>query len=132
MGQVSRRHPPAWQGEGDADPIGVVLTRTTAIAAPMTVSQTMAPARQAGPGESRESRNWWVQVGEFRSQTQAKAEIEHVARKFAREFDSAEGSVDGQRRTYRARFGGFTEISAKEACTAVRARGGDCAVGGPA
>lgn len=129
MGQVTMARPPVWQGEGDADPIGVVLTRTTSSPAPMMVSQTMAPAPKAAP---RVARNWWVQVGEFRSQNQAKAEIEHVARKFARVFDSAEGSVDASGHKYRARFGGFTENTAKEACTAVRAHGGDCAVGGPA
>jgi D-alanyl-D-alanine carboxypeptidase (penicillin-binding protein 5/6) len=97
----------------------------------MMVSQTMAPAPRPAP-KARETRNWWVQVGEFRSQHQAKAEIEHVARKFAHVFNNAEGSVDSTGRTYRARFGGFTENTAKEACSAVRARGGACAVGGPA
>jgi hypothetical protein len=97
----------------------------------MTVSQTMAPAPRQAP-RVREARNWWVQVGEFRSQHKAKAQIEQVARTFARQFNDAEGSVDARGRTYRARFGGFTENTAKEACGAVRARGGDCAVGGPA
>jgi D-alanyl-D-alanine carboxypeptidase (penicillin-binding protein 5/6) len=128
---VSVVRPPMWQGEGDADPIGVVLTRTTSSPAPMTVSQTMAPAPRQAP-RVREARNWWVQVGEFRSQHKAKAQIEQVARTFARQFNDAEGSVDVRGRTYRARFGGFTENTAKEACGAVRARGGDCAVGGPA
>jgi D-alanyl-D-alanine carboxypeptidase (penicillin-binding protein 5/6) len=125
---VSLARPPAWQGEGDADPIGVVLTRTTASPTPMTVSQSMTarPAHAA-----HETRDWWVQVGNFRSKHQARSEIEHVARRFPRNFNDAEGSVDGRGRSYRARFGGFTEISAREACRAVRTHGGDCAVGGP-
>jgi D-alanyl-D-alanine carboxypeptidase (penicillin-binding protein 5/6) len=127
---VSLVRPPAWQGEGDADPIGVVLTRSTASPAPMTVSQSMAPTARPAP-RARETRNWWVQVGEFRSKHQARSEIEHVAHRFPRDFNDAEGSVDGRGRSYRARFGGFTETSAREACRAVRSRGGDCAVGSP-
>jgi D-alanyl-D-alanine carboxypeptidase (penicillin-binding protein 5/6) len=127
---VTLVRPPVWQGEGDADPIGVVLTRASASPAPMTVSPSMTPAARSTP-RARETRNWWVQVGEFRSKHQARAEIEHVARLFPRHFDDAEGSVDGRGRSYRARFGGFTEVSAREACGAVRSRGGDCAVGGP-
>ena len=48
-GSVSVVRPPVWQGEGDADPIGVVLTRTTSSPAPVAVSQTMAPVRQRRP-----------------------------------------------------------------------------------
>jgi D-alanyl-D-alanine carboxypeptidase (penicillin-binding protein 5/6) len=79
-----------------------------------------------------ESRAWRVQVGEFRSERQARAEVERVAHRFASIFDNAEGSVDGRGRSYRARFAGFTETSAHEACGAVRAKGMPCAVVGPA
>ncbi|HXV00909.1 MAG TPA: D-alanyl-D-alanine carboxypeptidase [Caulobacteraceae bacterium] len=126
---VSLARPPVWQGEGDADPIGVVLTKSTASPAPMTVSASMTPAVQT-PAHSK-ARNWWVQVGQFRSKSEARGQIEQVARQFRRNFDNAEGSVDGRGRAWRARFSGFTEMSAREACSAVRSRGGDCAVGGP-
>jgi D-alanyl-D-alanine carboxypeptidase (penicillin-binding protein 5/6) len=132
-GALSVVRPPVWQGEGDADPIGVVLTRTTTSQAPMTISQSMAPAPGREPvARARESRGWWVQVGEFRSQRQARSEVERVAHLFAHVFDKAEGSVDGQGRSYRARFTGFTEASARQACSAVKARGLACAVNGPA
>jgi len=127
-GQLTVARPPLWQGEGDADPIGVVLTRSTSTPAPLAVSETMTPARQA-PARARETRDWWVQVGEFRDKREARATVEQVARRFAHEFDSAEGSVDGVGGSYRARFSGFTENSAREACGVVRARGLDCAVG---
>jgi D-alanyl-D-alanine carboxypeptidase (penicillin-binding protein 5/6) len=132
-GALSVVRPPVWQGEGDADPIGVVLTRTTTSQAPMTISQSMAPAPGREPAaHARESRGWWVQVGEFRSQRQARSEVERVAHLFAHVFDKAEGSVDSQGRSYRARFTGFTEASARQACSAVKARGLACAVNGPA
>lgn len=122
--------PPVWQGEGDADPIGVVLTRTTASAAPLALSQSMTAARQ--PRSHDAARKWWVQVGQFRSKRLARSEVARVAHRYARVFDNAEGSVDGRGHAYRARFSGFTEASAREACSRVRAHGQVCAVGGPA
>jgi D-alanyl-D-alanine carboxypeptidase (penicillin-binding protein 5/6) len=118
-------HAPVWQGEGDADPIGVVLTRTTETPPPVAVSQTMTPAAP----RAREARDWWVQVGEFRSKSEARSQVAQVARRFSRQFDEAEGSVDGRGRNYRARFSGFTETAARQACGAVRSHGLACAVG---
>lgn len=127
---------PAGQGEGDEDPIDVVLTRNTAAPAAMTVSGSMAAARAAAPRPAArpvkpQARNWWVQVGEFRSHRQAKAQVEDVSRRFARLFDNAEGSVDGGGRVYRARFSGFDEQAAREACSTVKNRGLPCEVRGP-
>jgi D-alanyl-D-alanine carboxypeptidase (penicillin-binding protein 5/6) len=122
--------PPVWQGEGDNDPIGVVLTRSTAAPAPVTVAPTMAAAR--GPHASAshlEVRAWWVKVGDFSSQRQARLEVERVAHRFARQFDAAEGAVDGRGRSYSARFTGLSEASAREACSAVRSSGLACQVG---
>lgn len=131
-GGVAVARPPVWQGEGDADPIGVVLTRTTASpAAVLTLSETMSTP-PAPREHSEAARKWWVQVGQFRSQRQARSEVTRVAHRFSRVFDSAEGSVAGGRRAYRARFSGFTLVSAREACTTIRAHGYACAVGGPA
>jgi len=115
------------EGEGDADPIGVVLTRTTQTSGPLAVSQTMPAARPAAHVRG----NWWVQVGEFRDKPDARAQVEQVARRFTQQFDDAEGTVDSSGRAYRARFTGFTEAAAREACGAVRAQGVPCAVGGP-
>jgi D-alanyl-D-alanine carboxypeptidase (penicillin-binding protein 5/6) len=50
----------------------------------------------------------------------------------ARVFDDAEGSVDGRGGAYRAKFSGFNQAAAKDACTAVRSRGVPCDVRGPA
>jgi D-alanyl-D-alanine carboxypeptidase len=115
------------QGEGDADPIGLVLTRSAP--RPITVGVTdPSPARVSGT----ESRNWWVQVGAYRSHNDAKAQIEKLSRQFARIFDDAEGTVLRGGHDYRARFSGFTQLAAQEACSTVRTHGVSCAVGGPA
>jgi D-alanyl-D-alanine carboxypeptidase len=132
---VASARAPAGQGEGDEDPIDVVLTRNTARPAVMNVSNTLAGAvavARAAPAPARpQARNWWVQVGEFKSHGQAKAQIEDVSRRFARLFDNAEGSVAAGGRTYRARFSGFNEQAAHEACSTVKSRGMPCEVGGP-
>ena len=86
-GALSMVKPPVWQGEGDADPIGVVLTRTTTSPAPVAVSPTMNAASIRLPiTRSRESRAWRIQVGEFRSQRQARAEVERVAHRIRADF----------------------------------------------
>ncbi|MGI9169649.1 MAG: SPOR domain-containing protein, partial [Caulobacteraceae bacterium] len=126
--QASARTP-VGVGEGDEDPIDVVLTRNTARPVAMTVSNSMAAAR-AAPARAP-ARNWWVQVGEFRSHQKAKAQVEQVSRQFGRLFDDAEGSVDGAGRAYRARFSGFDEAAARQACSTVRSRGMPCEVRGP-
>ena len=131
---ASASRPPVWQGEGDADPIGVVLTKTTVPSGPMTVSQSMSGAigRSAAGSPRPDPRDWWVQVGAFRSHREAKAQVEEVSRRFSRQFENAEGSIQGGGHAYRARFSGFTEVAAKEACSAVRSHRLPCAVGRPA
>ena len=126
--QYAHYGPAYAQGDGEDDPIDVVLTRTTAASAPMTVASSIAAAKLNKP----EPRRWWVQVGQFRSQRQAHSQVEELARQFARVFDDAEGSVDGRGRAYRAKFSGFSETAAKEACTTVRTHGLPCEARGPA
>jgi D-alanyl-D-alanine carboxypeptidase len=102
-----------------SDPIELILNRT---AAPHAMPISTAPS--AG-----QARNWWVQVGEFRSRQAARLRIEVVSRRFASIFDSTEGTVDGRRRAYVARFRGLDETAAHEACSAVRSHGMPCQIG---
>ena len=108
--------------ETDSDPIDVVLTRTTAQTTPLTVSNAMPSAK----APAKVAHNWWVQVGEFRSRQAAHSQIDAVSRRFASVLDNARGSVDGQRRDYRARFSGMTEVAAKQTCSAVKNHGMPC------
>jgi D-alanyl-D-alanine carboxypeptidase (penicillin-binding protein 5/6) len=108
-----------------ADPIDLILNRNAQGAgAPPPALRVSANA------SSRESsRNWWVQVGQFRSRQAARLRIEVVSRRFGRIFDDAHGFVDGGRRSYVARFRGLDETSAHEACSAVRSHGIPCVAG---
>ncbi len=123
---IATPHASSLQGEGD-DPIGVVLTRSASAPPPVTVAQSMTTRTAAD--HPKVTRNWWVQVGEFRDRRQAKSQVEQVAKRFSRQFDDAEGSVDGRGHRYRAVFSGFTESTAHEACGAVRSRGMACEIG---
>jgi D-alanyl-D-alanine carboxypeptidase (penicillin-binding protein 5/6) len=108
-----------------SDPIDVVLTRNTTQPGPLAVASAMPKA----PPPVHESRNWWVQVGQFQSHKAAKAQVEMVSRKFASLFDSAEGTVDGGRHAWRAKFSGLTQTAAKEACSTVKTHGIPCVAG---
>ena len=113
-----------YRPQPQGDPIDVVLTRNTVQPGPMAVAPAMPK-----PAPAREARNWWVQVGQFRSREAARAQIETVSHKFATLFDNAEGFVDGSRHAYRARFSGLTETAARDACSAVKSRGIPCLAG---
>ena len=108
--------------DSEDDPIDLVLTRTAARPDALTVSSSM-PKAVAAPAVRRD---WWVQVGEFRSRRAARAQVERVSVRFARLFEEAEGFVEGRHTTYHARFSGMTEAAAKEACSAVKSRGIPC------
>jgi cell division septation protein DedD len=153
----ARPAPAAPHADAAADPIDVVLTRSTNAPPSLTVSNTMAGATSGQRGLTpdygysahpsstvatatppapvrakprREAHNWVVQVGAFRSERDAKRQLETVANRFARIFDNAEGAVDGGGHSYRARFSGFTEAAAKDACDAVKARNIPCSTSG--
>lgn len=112
-------------GEGDEDAIDVVLTHA---AAPPPAPVAARAAIRAMP---KPPRSWGVQVGEFRSQRQARAQVEQVSRRFAAIFDDVEGSVETAGRLFRARFLGFDEQAARDACSTVRSRGLPCEVRAP-
>lgn len=103
------------------DPIDAVLTRSTQPPPAMTVAAAMpqAPA-------PRETRNWWVQVGEFHTKQAASTQVKLVSRAFAHLFANSDGGVSGHRRAYSARFTGMTETAAREACSTVKTRGIPC------
>jgi D-alanyl-D-alanine carboxypeptidase len=105
----------------DSDPIDVVLTRSTARPAALTVSATMPKAAAANSG-----RTWSVQVGQFHSRQAAKVQVATVSQRFASHLNNAEGYVDGRSHAFHARFSGLTEAAAKDTCSAIRARGLTC------
>jgi hypothetical protein len=108
----------------------------------LKIQMTGAPAAKAGkievvaPRHGKTERDtpkvtkakWAVQVGEFRSKSDAHAQIALVEKKFGDQFDGARGAADKAGRKYKAVFTGFTEADAKGACHALKAKRLACMV----
>ena len=142
--------PQTAEGDGDEDPIDIVLNAaahgaSVTFAPPGGATQLGAqrpslvadvphapqfaaanagqPPAQAAP----QPRNWTVQVGEFHSGRQATQQVDLVADSFKSQFDDREGLVAHVGHRYGAVFTGFTETEARQACATVTARGLPCA-----
>jgi len=121
--------PPTEQGDGDQDALKIELTSTpnrTRVRLEPGAAPKAAPAKAA-----RAKRSWSVQVGEFRSRTDAKEQIALVQKRFSSHFDSADGAAEKAGRRYRAVFSGFSESEAKGACRSLKAKRMACAVLSP-
>ena len=104
----------------------------------LKIQLTGAPAAKApkieiagGRGKLTKAK-WAVQVGEFRSKTDAHKQIALVEKKFADRVDGARGAAEKEGRKYKAVFTGLTEADAKDACHAMKAKRLACMVISPA
>jgi D-alanyl-D-alanine carboxypeptidase len=127
--------PPSEQGDGEQASLKIELT-----SAPPSQGSKLAivegrgkVGRDAPQGAAAPTKaKWAVQVGEFRSKSDAHAQIALVEKKFGDHFDGARGAADKAGRKYKAVFSGFTETDAKGACRALKARRLACMVIEPA
>ena len=85
-------------------------------------------AEKAEKEERKPAGKWVVQVGAFKSKSLAKEQLTLVEQRFGKHFGKADGATDSVGGTYRARFKGFTEASAKDACGALKAKKLPCMV----
>jgi len=112
---------PSEQGDGDQEGLKIVLTGS--------------PASKAGKvdvaGKSPKSK-WAVQVGEFRSKSDAHHQIALVEKKFGDHVSAGRGQADKVGRKYKALFVGLSETDAKDACRAMKSKRLACMVVGPA
>jgi D-alanyl-D-alanine carboxypeptidase (penicillin-binding protein 5/6) len=113
--------PPAEQGDGDQDALKIELTSAPPPRAALEIQSHSR--RQKARDEA-----WAVQVGEFRSHTDARQQIALVKRKFGEHFDGAEGAAEKAGRRYKAVFTGFSQAEAKGACRALHAHRLACEV----
>jgi D-alanyl-D-alanine carboxypeptidase (penicillin-binding protein 5/6) len=74
---------------------------------------------------------WTVQVGTFRNRSDARDQLAIVGKRFGKHFDDARGAAEKDAGKYRARFSGFTEKEAKDACRALKAKKQPCQVVAP-
>lgn len=127
IGGVSR---PSYT-QGDSDVQLASATPPTSMSKVKIVDADDTPLKK--PAKKSKKGEWAVQVGAFKSRSDAKEQLTFVTRKFGKHFDKADGSVDGKvNGKYRARFDGFTESTAKSACSAMKAKRLDCLIIKPA
>lgn len=119
---------PTEQGDGDQAGLKIELASAGPSHAPKI---DVVPPRHSGAPKVTKAQ-WAVQVGEFRSKSDAHAQIAMVEKKFSGHFDGARGAADKSGRKYKAVFSGFNESDAKNACRALKAKRLACMVIEPA
>jgi D-alanyl-D-alanine carboxypeptidase (penicillin-binding protein 5/6) len=122
---------PVEQGDGDQDSLKIQLTGAPRAQAGK-IDLVGRKGHEAPEKKGLVKAKWAVQVGEFRSKSDAHAQIALVEKKFADAFDGAHGAADKVGRKYKAVFTGFTETDAKGACHALKAKRLACMVIEPA
>ncbi|MGZ6018905.1 MAG: D-alanyl-D-alanine carboxypeptidase [Phenylobacterium sp.] len=118
---------PVEQGDGDQDSLRIQLT-----GAPRAQAGKLEVMDRKGHDAKAVKAKWAVQVGEFRSKSDAHAQIALVEKKFGDKFDGARGAAEKLGRKYKAVFTGFSETDAKDACHALKAKRLACLVIQPA
>jgi D-alanyl-D-alanine carboxypeptidase len=104
--------------QGDADQEGLKIELTSAPAGRTAKLDVKASAKA----------RWAVQVGAFKSKTDARKQIALVQKHFGGQLDGARATADKEGRTYKAMFTGLSEGDAKDACRALKAKRLACQV----
>jgi D-alanyl-D-alanine carboxypeptidase (penicillin-binding protein 5/6) len=120
-----RIQPSIEQGDVEQEGLNVIL-------AAATNPKRLSSVKIVDPSTTALKKGKWsVQVGSFKTKSDAKEQISFVSKRFSSHFKSANGVADKAGRGYRARFGGFTEASAKSACKDMKAKRLACMVVAP-
>ncbi len=148
-GQVMR--PSVEQGD-DGDPEGMRIMLAAAAPPPRMApvkiiepdraalrrnskSELKKPDTKADKSSKRDTKSeghWSVQVGSFKSKSDAKEQLALVKSRFGKHVSGADPAVsDKQGGSYRSRFSGMSEKSAKAACSALKAKKMTCQVVAP-
>jgi D-alanyl-D-alanine carboxypeptidase (penicillin-binding protein 5/6) len=110
-------------------PVKIVEPSKTALR--KSRAEQRAEKAEKGKKGKKDKGEWSVQVGAFKSKSDAREQISFVKDRFGRHFSKADGVAEREGRTYRSRFSGFTESSAKAACGALKAKKLACRVIAP-
>ena len=87
-----------------------------------------ADAKKDAAKDARKHGDWIVQVGAFKTNSDAKERLSTVAKKYAPHFKKGAGEIveGGGAYSYRVRFEGYDADAAKAACKALAGKGGPC------
>jgi D-alanyl-D-alanine carboxypeptidase len=88
----------------------------------------VARLRGREKADHRRGGGWLVQVGAFKDKAQARKQLAKLTRSFSDQLGDADPQVDagGRGGLFRARFVGLSAKEARQACSAIKARGHDC------
>ena len=119
------------QGDADQEGLKIVLASAPASRASRIniVESRKRPAVEAKKGKAAEK--WVVQVGEFRSRSDAKEQVALISKRFGKHVDGASSATAKAGGRYKATFNGMSESEARGACRAIKAKGMDCMVRSP-
>jgi D-alanyl-D-alanine carboxypeptidase len=81
--------------------------------------------------KGRKAAGWTVQVGSFRSRSDAREQLAIVGRRFGKHLDEGRAAAEKDAGKYRARFTGLSEQDARAACQALKSKRQPCQVMGP-
>ncbi|MEI9889615.1 MAG: D-alanyl-D-alanine carboxypeptidase [Caulobacteraceae bacterium] len=91
------------------------------------VRKTKAQAAKADAAPAKDGGEWQVQLGAYKSSTQAQAHLARMNSKFAAALAASEGGhVEKSAGNYRVRFAGLSADEAKDACASLKAQGQAC------
>ncbi|MET0294380.1 MAG: serine hydrolase [Phenylobacterium sp.] len=124
------------QGDSDQDAGRIVLAAATP--APKVTRTPPAPTKRekekaeradAARREATAAKGkWTVQVGAFKTKSDAREQLALVKKKYGAPFSSATGVADSEGGRYRAQFTGLTESKARDACKELKAKRQPCLV----
>jgi len=105
----------------------VAETVSAPVAAPPRARLIKIKAEDDGDRRHKAEGEWRVQVGAYHRRGQAQAELTALARHYSEALDGVSAQVSNAGHGhYNARFVGFSAVSAKEACRALKAHGQSC------
>lgn len=121
--------PSMQQGDKDEEAGRIVLASATpnsritalSVAEPKNEFEAKAAPKAAGG-------RWTVQVGSFSSKADAKEQVALVKKRFSKNFRAGTPATERDDGKYRARFTGFTERQARDACKTLKAKKQPCLV----
>lgn len=114
--------------QGDQD-LKIVLASATPSprASQVKIVEPKSKKAEAKPAADK----WSVQVGAFKSRSDAKDQVELISKRFGKQVAGAKADTDKQGRNWTSRFVGLSEYEAKQACKAIKAKRMACQVISP-
>ena len=117
--------------QGDSDPSSRIVLASSlppSRASSIQIVQPRSVPKLNGKTPAKAGGKWTVQVGTFSNRSDAREQLVIVEKKFGKHFDDARPAAEKDDGKYRARFSGFTEQEARDACRALKAKKQPCMV----